>query len=231
LLLALENSRSPDLVDGRVVPVPLLVESLLGPPRVFGRPAAPLAGFAFLVVAGVAAADFLGDESGRLLGCEAGPVLFVLASALPVLPLLARVFGYVMASSALGLASRFLGRRVSRARCSLGSGTELTLGTGILDELLVDTECPSPSSKISSGRLRSGSTDLVSIEVAIEFFLDLGTVCSEPPMDLAEPLSLSWLWSRLGRFWLFDLVPSLWRGKKIPAAWSSSLSILASLSR
>ncbi len=41
---------------------------------------------------------------------------------------------------------------------------------------------------------------LGSIEVAMEFFLDLGPVCSEPPMDLADPLSLSWLWSRLGLF-------------------------------
>jgi len=48
------------------VPVPLLVESLLGPPRVFGRPAAPLAGFGFL--AAVVVPAFLGEESGRLFG-------------------------------------------------------------------------------------------------------------------------------------------------------------------
>jgi hypothetical protein len=83
-------SRSPDLVDGRVVPPPLLVESLLCPPRVFGRPAAPFGGLAgadvFLVAAPAGA--FLGDESvAERFGW---PALFV---ALPRLPLLERVLG------------------------------------------------------------------------------------------------------------------------------------------
>ena len=191
----MENSRSPDLVDGRVVPVPLLVESLLGPPRVFGRPAAPLAGFGFLVAA--VAAGFLGEESGRLL-----PAVFAEPSALLVLPLLERVLGYVMVSSAPGLTSRFRGRRVSRARCSFGKGTGLVFATGIRDEpfpLPLITQCPSPSSKISSGRRRSQlgmvakSRTLASVVVAAEFFLDRGTVYSVPPIDLLDPLILSWL--------------------------------------
>jgi hypothetical protein len=88
LQLLLENSRSPDLVVGRV---PLLVESLLIPPRVFGRPAAPLAGFGFLAVAVVT--GFFGEVSGRLLGCDAGAVTAGFASGMPVLPLLDRVLG------------------------------------------------------------------------------------------------------------------------------------------
>ena len=108
-----------------------------------------------------------------------------------------------MLSSPLGLPSRFLGRRVSRARCSLGIGTGLVFATGIREEpfpLLADTEWPSPpSSRISSGLLKSqlGMVDrsmvLVSTEVAVEFFLDLETLYSEPPIDLDDPLILSWL--------------------------------------
>lgn len=235
----MEKSRSPDLVEGRVVPVPLLlVESLLGPPRVFGRPAAPFAGFGFLAAV-VAVAGFLGVASVRLFGCGAVPGFVAFPIALP-LPLLARVLGYVILSSSPGLLSRLRARRVSRAICSLGIGTGLVFETGIRDEpfpLLFDTLYPSTSSRISSGNLRSQlgtgvmSRVLVSVEVAAEFFLDLEGACSEPPIDLPDPLTLSWLGSRLDLFWLFDLALSLWRGKKMPAACSSSFSILANLSR
>jgi hypothetical protein len=199
LLLVLENSRSPDLVDGRVVP--LLVESLLGPPRVFGRPAAPLAGFGFLI--DVAVVGFFGEESGRF-GCGVDPRLvpFASPSALPALPLLARCLGYVIVSSTPGLPSRFRARRVSLAMCSFGTGTGLPFATGIREEpfpLLLDSECPSPpSSRISCGRLRSqlgrvARSVLISDVVAAEFFLDRETVYSEPPIDLPDPFILSWL--------------------------------------
>jgi hypothetical protein len=105
-----------------------------------------------------------------------------------------------MLSSTPGLLSLFRGKRVSLARCSLGIGTGLTLATGIREQafpLPLDKECLSPSSMISSGRLKSQlgrplkSGVLTSVVVAAEFFRDLGTVCSEPPIDLADPFILS----------------------------------------
>jgi len=224
LLLVIENSRSPDLVEGRV----LLVESLFGPPRVLGRPAVPLTGFVLRLTGEAVAEDFFCWESTRLLDCGVVPAFVVFERALPVLPLRARVFGYVMLSSSVGLGSRFRVSTVSRAICSVGIGTWLLLATGILEELfpllLLAAFCASASSKISSGRLKSqlgietGSAVRVSVvDVAVEFFLDLA-VYSDPAIDLPELFNLSWLGSRLGLFWLFDLVLSLGRGRMMPAA-------------
>lgn len=122
------------------------------------------------------------------------------ARELPTLPLRERCLEYAMVSSLLGLLglpSRLRTSGVSLSRCSLGIGTGLCFATGIRDlPLPWDIECASVSSKISSGRLRSQlgmSMVLVSMDAALEFFLDRETVYSDPPIDRAELLALSWL--------------------------------------
>jgi hypothetical protein len=110
-----------------VVPEALLVESLLGAPRVFCRPLVPDFPDPFLMEV------FLGETSllERFL-CGDPPAVADASSLVLALLLLALVLGIVIPpASSFGLLSRLRLAGVSRSRTSVGIGRGLSLATGI----------------------------------------------------------------------------------------------------
>lgn len=203
------SSRSPDRVDGRVLlllPLDPFLDLGLTLPRASG-------GMVFEGAEGfrgtVVTACFLGDISvaERFAGCA-----FRLAGGSKLFKVVLFDLGRVLAGSIrLSCSSGLFSRD-----CDAEMGSGLFLGIGIREPVsgLAGTS-PSPSSAPFKMADVSG---VLGSKVCDEFFLLL--------VELSAPILLVLLWLLSLR----GLLRERGCGRIMPAAWSSSLSILASLS-